>query len=59
MKQNIEVYYGERKFEFAPNQLRIQPSQTIKWAKQGISKVVEDIQDITHKSDVYLHVYLN
>lgn len=58
MGEKIEVYYGERKFEFLPEQLKVQPFQTIKWVKQGISKVMEDIQDISHKSDVFLNVHL-
>jgi len=54
----MEVFYGKRSFQFIPENLNLKRKQTIRWNKGGISKIMPDIYDISHNSDVYLHIYL-
>lgn len=57
-KEIIEVYYGNKLFTFSPEIIQFKHKQTIVWNGNGISKIMPDIQNISKKSDVYLHIYL-
>jgi hypothetical protein len=57
-KEIIEVCYGKNYFTFSPEIIQLKPKQTIVWYQKGISKIMPDIQNISKKSDVYLHINL-
>lgn len=57
-KEKIDVYYGKKCFTISPEVLQLKKIQTLCWHGEGISKLMPDIHNITKKSDVYLHVYL-
>jgi len=54
----MEVFYGKQSFQFIPGNLNLKRKQTIRWSNCGISKIMPDIYDVSHKSDVFLHIYL-
>ena len=54
----IEIHLGNRIFSLDSSLLRICETQTIEWKNQGISKINENIYDITEKSNIYLHIFL-
>jgi hypothetical protein len=43
---------------FNPWELNIVENQIIRWKKEGISIQNIDINDISTKSDLFLHIYL-
>jgi hypothetical protein len=57
-RDSIKIMYGYKIFTIHAHTLYIKPYQIIKWAYEGISKISNDIQNISKKTDVYLHVYL-
>jgi hypothetical protein len=57
-KDLIEVCYGTKSFTFSPEIIQLKKYQIIVWYEKGISKIMPDIQNISKKSDVYLHIYL-
>jgi hypothetical protein len=57
-REDIQIMYGCKLFTIPAQKLYIKPYQIIKWAYEGISKISNDIQNISKKTDVYLHVYL-
>ena len=56
--ENIEVYYGKKSFTFSPEIIQFKSKQTIGWFKKGIPKIMTDIYNISNKSDVFLHIFL-
>lgn len=59
-KETITVYFGDYKsVVFNPWELNIVENQTIRWKKEGISIQNIDINDISTKSDLFLHIYLS
>jgi hypothetical protein len=56
--ENIEVYYGKKSFTFSPEIIQFKKKQTIGWFQKGIPKMMSDIYNISNKSDVFLHIFL-
>jgi len=54
----MEIYFGKKRFLFYPHQLTFQKYQTWTWEKQGISRIQENIYDISRLADVILHICL-
>jgi hypothetical protein len=57
MKDEIEIYLGNRRFSIQRKQLKMTSSQIIVLANVGISKInTEDVYNVTKRADVYLHL---
>jgi hypothetical protein len=56
--ENIEIFYGKKSFSFSPEIIQIKSKQTIGWFQHGIPRIMTDIYDISNKSDVFLHIFL-
>jgi len=56
--EEISIFYGKRVFHFSPEIIQLKRKQTICWHFEGIAKIMPDIQNISKKSDVFLHIYL-
>ena len=56
---DISVTLGGQTFVVKLNQLRLQREQVVVFARQGIPKPnLSEIFDVSHKGNVYIHVYL-
>lgn len=57
--EQIEVKIGDYKTVFfKPWELNIMQTQTVRWKKEGISVPDSEINDISKKADIYLHILL-
>jgi hypothetical protein len=57
-QEKIDIYYGKKCFTICPEILQLKKTQTLCWYGEGISKIMPDIHNISKKTDVYLHIYL-
>lgn len=57
-QDKIDIYYGKKCFTILPEVLQLKKIQTLCWYGEGISKIMPDIHNISKKTDVYLHIYL-
>ena len=58
-KEIVEISVGKQTFTINPSLLKLQPTQTIVFARQGISKINGiDIYDISKKRDVTVNIKL-
>jgi curved DNA-binding protein CbpA len=57
MKDEIEIYLGNRRFSIQRKQLKMTSSQIIVLANVGISKInTEDVYNVSKRADVYVHL---
>jgi len=57
VSETIEFFIDKKIFSFKPSELYIRKKQTLVLKRQGISRInVNDIYDISQKSDIVLHV---
>jgi hypothetical protein len=56
--ETIKVAFGKKIFEFAPQKIRILGKQDWVWRRCGITKIRQNIYDVSCKGDVILHIYL-
>lgn len=58
-KEKVEVtFVNNKSLCFNPWELNILPYQTIRWKKEGICIPTSEIQDVSKKSDILLHIQL-
>jgi hypothetical protein len=58
-KEIVEISVGKQTFTINPSLLKLKPTQTVVFARQGISKVNGiDIYDISKKRDVNINIKL-
>jgi hypothetical protein len=61
-KQTLYIKLSKDKvISFSPEKLHIiaEKEQVLRWRKEGISRISLDIQDISQKSDLVIHVLLS
>jgi hypothetical protein len=58
-EEKIKVEFGKYKYlYFDPCELKIIKNQTIRWKKEGITIAASELNDISKKADILLHILL-